>query len=322
MGEGVLQRAPPSSGGWKPQDCINNPKLQNSPYCKRISKCTFGDRACQAGCNHKTLGGAESVQKKNPPPSGGWKAQDCRVDLGWQHMGYCLCLAKCAHGDRACQAGCNHSTLNRGLNDVTPFKSMNRNGPPPSHGWKSQDCANPKWQKMPFCKCLAKCKHGNLACQGSCNLSTGNRQLDYVAPVNAVERSVSKTLAKGPNSFEKAQQTLEKGQQIVEKGPKPLEKGPKTLAGVPKPLAKVPKPLVKDQKTLEKGQKTLEKGQKTLEKSQKALGKGPKPVAKAAKPSAKSPKKGKKAFGKGPKEPVSQNREKKDMSQSGLSTTI
>merc|ERR1711974_561210 len=172
-------------------------------------------------------------------------------------------------------------------NDVTLFKSMNRNGPPPSHGWKSQDCANPKWQKMPFCKCLAKCKHGNLACQGSCNLSTGNRQLDYVAPVNAVERSVSKTLAKGPNSFEKAQQTLEKGQQIVEKGPKPLEKGPKTLAGVPKPLAKVPKPLVKDQKTLEKGQKALEKG--------------PKPVAKAAKPSAKSPKKGKKPLEKGPK---------------------
>merc|ERR1711974_326520 len=158
-------------------------------------------------------------------------------------------------------------------NDVTLFKSMNRNGPPPSHGWKSQDCAYPKWQKMPFCKCLAKCKHGNLACQGSCNLSTGNRQLDYVAPVNAVERSVSKTLAKGPNSFEKAQQ-------IVEKGPKPLEKGPKTLAGVPKPLAKVPKPLVKDQKT---------------------LGKGPKPVAKAAKPSAKSPKKGKKPLEKGPK---------------------
>merc|ERR1711974_416100 len=151
-------------------------------------------------------------------------------------------------------------------NDVTLFKSMNRNGPPPSHGWKSQDCAYPKWQKMPFCKCLAKCKHGNLACQGSCNLSTGNRQLDYVAPVNAVERSVSKTLAKGPNSFEKAQQTLEKGQQIVEK--------------VPKPLAKVPKPLVKDQKTLEKGQKTLEKGQKTLDKSPK---KGKKPLEKGPK---------------------------------------
>ena len=60
--------------------------------------------------------------------------------------------------------------LNNGLNglnnDKTPFTSpVNRNNPPPSHGWKSQDCVNPKFKKMPFCKCIKKCTQGSLKCQ-------------------------------------------------------------------------------------------------------------------------------------------------------------
>ena len=201
---------------------------------------------------------------------------------------------------------------------MTPYKSINRNGSPPSHGWKSQDCANPKWQKLPFCKCIAKCKHGNLACQvvpyiflrqnlssikslnqGSCNISTGNLQLDYVAPLNAIERSVSKPLAANP--FKKAQQTLEKGQHILEKGPKPVEKAKQTLDKGQNILEKEPKPLKKGSKTLTDVPKPLAKVPKTLEKGQKTLGKDPKPVAKAPKPVAKSSKKGEKPSEKGSK---------------------
>jgi len=40
-------------------------------------------------------------------------------------------------------------------------------------GWMRQDCANPDWQKSPFCNCVATCSPGDLACEGDCNASYG-----------------------------------------------------------------------------------------------------------------------------------------------------
>jgi len=216
----------------KPQDCINNPKTQTLPYCRCIATCTFGNRACQAGCRISAS-----------------RAKDS----------------------------------NRVTNHVVPVHFLEKASPPPSGGWKSQDCVNPKWQKMPFCKCIAKCTHGNLACQGSCNLSTASQQSDYVGPVHAIERSlpaVKKPIIKGRKNLEKGIKLLEKNQQALEKGPGLLEKSPKTLGKGLKVLKKRPNPLKKSPNTLEKGSKPLNKGPGPLAKGQKPLSKGPKPLNK------------------------------------------
>ena len=118
---GVSRGHHPPNGGWKPQDCISNPKLENMPFCKCISKCKIGDRTCQVlpsytseasdiffpssiwfnlyqvGCNHNT------VRAKSPSPNNEMKPQDCINKTKMQTLPYCRCIATCTFGNRACQ---------------------------------------------------------------------------------------------------------------------------------------------------------------------------------------------------------------------------
>jgi len=73
----------------------------------------------------------------------------------------------------------DYETSNEPVEKVMDYKqeaamaSTDYNSVPTAGGWMRQDCANPDWQKSPFCNCVATCPPGDFACEGGCNASYG-----------------------------------------------------------------------------------------------------------------------------------------------------
>jgi len=73
--------------------------------------------------------------------------------------------------------------------------------PPPSGGWKVQDCRYNKWKKMPFCKCVSKCMTRKVAgqkrvCQVKCNVgqTVSKGGADYRLPFHQWQLPTSNQL--------------------------------------------------------------------------------------------------------------------------------